>query len=108
MRLKNITIIISIFVVVTVLIITFTSIELSQNHVDKRSHIDSQILSTHYQDASLRLITIRSDGSPLVGATYSISPNPFDRSSNYIAKANSIDPGDSTVGISYDVRIATW
>ncbi|PWU82294.1 MAG: hypothetical protein DLM72_02440 [Candidatus Nitrosopolaris wilkensis] len=100
MRLKNITIIISIFVVVTALIITFTSIELSQNQVDKRSHIDRQPISTHYQDASLRLITIRSDGSRLGGATYSISPNPFDSSGNYIAKVNSLDPGDSTVGIS--------
>src|SRR2546428_10002786 len=100
MRLKNITIIISIFVVVTALVISLTSIELFQNHVDRKSHIDRQPISTHYQDASLRLIAIRSDESPLVGATYSISPNPFDSSSNYIAKVNSLAPSDSTVGIS--------
>lgn len=99
MRLKNITIIISIFVVVTALIITFTSIELSQNHVNKAGHNDRQVISTHYQDASLRLIAIRSDGSPLDGAIYSISPNPFDNSRNYIAKVDSLGAGDSTAGI---------
>lgn len=97
MRLKNTKIIISILVAVAVLIITFTSIELSKNHVD-RSNIDSQ-LSTHYQDSSLRLITIRSDGSPLDGAIYSISPNPFGGSSNYIAKVSSLGTGESTGGI---------
>lgn len=100
MRLRNITIVISIFVVVTALVISLTSIELFQNHVDRKSHIDRQPISTQYQDASLRLIAIRSDGSPLVGVTYSISPNPFDSSSNYSAKVNSLGPSDSKVGIS--------
>src|SRR5437899_9262939 len=99
MKLKNITIIISIFVVVTALIITFTSIELSQNHVNKGSHNDRQVISTNDQDASLRLISIRSDGYPLDGAIYSISPNPFDNSRNYVAKVNSLGAGDSTAGI---------
>jgi preprotein translocase subunit SecG len=99
MRLKNITIIISIFVVVTALIITFTSIELSQNHVNKGSHNDRKVTSTNDQDASLRLVSIRSDGSPLDGAIYSISPNPFDNSRNYVAKVNSLGAGDSTAGI---------
>jgi len=62
---------ISVFVVVTALVISLTSIELFQNHVDRKSHINGQPVSTHYQDASLRIIAIRSDGSPLVGATYS-------------------------------------
>ena len=99
MRLKNITIIISIFVALTALIITLTSIELSQNHVDKGSHNNRQLISNHNQDASLRLITIRYDGSPLDGAIYSISPNPFDKSRSYIAKVNSPGASDSSSGI---------
>jgi hypothetical protein len=99
MRLKNITIIISIFVVLTTLIIVFASIELSQNHVDLGSHINRQLIGTHNQDASLRLITIRSNGSPLDGAIYSISPNPFDKSRNYIVKVNSPGTSDSSSGI---------
>jgi hypothetical protein len=99
MRLKNITIIISIFVALTALIITLTSIELSQNHVDKGSHNNRQLISTQNQDASLRLIAIRYDGAPKDGAIYSISPNPFDQSRNYITKANSTGASDSSSGI---------
>ena len=99
MRLKNITIIISIFVALTALIITLTSIEFSQNHVDKGSHNNPQLISNHNQDASLRLITIRYDGSPLDGAIYSISPNPFDKSRSYIANVNSPGASDSSSGI---------
>jgi len=99
MRLKNITIIISILVVVTALIITVTTFELSQNRANIGTHNNRQLINTHYQDASLRLIAIRSDGSPLGGATYSISPNPFDNSRNYITNVNSLGAGDSTVGI---------
>jgi hypothetical protein len=97
MRLKNTKTIISILVVIAV-IIAFTSVELSKNHVDT-SNIDRLLSSTHSQDSSLRLITIRSDGSPLYGAVYSISPNPFGGSNNYIAKDNSIGSGESTGGI---------
>src|SRR5438445_448780 len=78
---------------------SFSSIELSQNHVNKGSHNDRQVISTNDQDASLRLISIRSDGYPLDGAIYSISPNPFDNSRNYVAKVNSLGAGDSTAGI---------
>jgi hypothetical protein len=99
MRLRNSTIIISIFVALTALIITLTSIEFSQNHVDNGGHNDRHLLNTQNQNASLRLITIRYDGSPLDDAIYSISPNPFDNSRNYIAKANSPGASDSSSGI---------
>lgn len=98
MRLKSTKIIISILVVATAVIITFAAVELSKNHVD-RSNIDRELSSTPSQDSSLRLITIRSDGSPLNGAVYSISPNPFGGSDNYIAKDSSIGAGESTGGI---------
>jgi hypothetical protein len=98
MRLKSTKIIISILVVVTAIVIAFTAVELSKNHVD-RSNIDRHLSSTASQDSSLRLITIRSDGSPLYGAVYSISPNPFGGSNNYIAKVSSLGAGESTGGI---------
>jgi Prealbumin-like fold domain len=97
MRLKSTKTIISILVVIGV-IIALTSVELSNNHVDI-SNINRHLSSTHSQDSSLRLITIRSDGSPLYGAVYSISPNPFGGSNNYIAKDSSIGAAESTGGI---------
>jgi hypothetical protein len=96
MKLKSTKTIISILVVIV--IIVFTSIELSKNHVDT-GNIDRHASNTQSQDSSLRLITIRSDGSPLYGAVYSISPNPFGASNNYIAKDSSTGPGESTGGI---------
>jgi hypothetical protein len=95
MKLKNTKTIISILVVIAV-IIAFSSVELSKNHVDT-GNIDKQLSSAH--DSSLRLITIRSDGSPLYGAVYSISSNPFGGSTNYIAKDSSIGAGEATGGI---------
>lgn len=97
MRLKSTKTIISILVVIAV-IIALTSVELSKNHV-YTSNIDRDLSSTHSQDSSLRLITIRSDGSPLFGAVYSISPNPFGGSNNYIANDSSTGAGESTGGI---------
>jgi hypothetical protein len=97
MRLKSTKTLISVLVVLAV-IIAFTSAELSKNHVDT-SNIDRHLSSTQPQDSSLRLITIRSDGSPLYGAVYSISPNPFGGSNNYIAKDSSTGAGESTGGI---------
>jgi hypothetical protein len=98
MRLKSTkTTIISILVVIAV-IIAFTSLEFSKNHVD-RSNIVRHLYGTQSQDSSLRLITIRSDGSPLYGVVYSISPNPFGGSNDYIAKESSISAGESTGGI---------
>jgi len=97
MRLKSTKTIISILVAIAV-IITLTSVELSKNHVDTRN-IDRRVSSTQSQDSSLRLITIRSDGSPLYGAVFSVSPNPFGGSNNYIAKDSSIGAGESTGGI---------
>ena len=97
MKLKSTKTVISILVVIAV-VIAFTLVELSKNHVDT-SNIDRRLSSTRSQDSSLRLITIRSDGSPLYGAEYSISPNPFDNSRNYITNVNSLGAGDSTVGI---------
>jgi hypothetical protein len=98
MRLKSTkTTIISILVVIAV-IIAFTSLEFSKNHVD-RSNIVRQLYGTQSQDSSLRLITISSDGSPLYGVVYSISPNPFGGSNDYIAKESSISAGESTGGI---------
>jgi len=97
MGLKSTKTIISILVVIAV-IIAFTSVELSKNHVDT-SNIDRHLSNSHSQDSSLRLITIRSDGSPLYGAVYSISPNPFGGSSNFIAKDSSTVAGESTGGI---------
>jgi len=91
MRLKSTKTIISILVVIAV-IIAFTSVGLSKNHVNT-INIDRQLSST--QDSSLRLITIRSDGSPLYGAEYSISPNPYGGSNNYVAKDSSIVEGES-------------
>jgi hypothetical protein len=96
MKLKSTKTIISILVVIV--IIVFTSIELSKNHVDT-GNIDRHASNTQSQDSSLRLITISSDGSPLYGAVYSISPNPFGASNNYIAKDSSTGPGESTGGI---------
>src|SRR5215467_15952061 len=92
MRLKSTKTIISIIVAIVV-IIAFTSVELSKNHVDRH------LSGTQSQDSSLRLITIRSDGSPLYGAVFSVSPNPFGGSKYYIAKDSSIGAGESTGGI---------
>jgi hypothetical protein len=95
MKLKNTKTIISILVIIAV-IVAFTSVELSKNHVST-GNFDRPLSSTH--DSSLRLITIRSDGSPLYGAVYSISPNPFGGPSNYIANHSSIGTWESTGGI---------
>ena len=99
MRFRNIIIITSIVVIAAALIFKVTSIQFNRNNVVEETvgtHTDKEV-----KDSYLRVVAVSTTGYPLEGASYLISPSPFDNSKSYIIKTSISGSLETTPGITF-------